>query len=298
MKLNNTELKIFEEVSINLEVCLDDIQIVSRSLASTYLNKLIRKGFIEKKGRKFILSSNRFVRILANILIDDPTMIEILANEGISILAHLVNKPGLSAPELAKEVGLSESSIYPYLRNFLRKQILRKDKDRYFFNKEIWENLYQFISLYMNYYILEQFKKVPKNARIYYESPYEIIFSLAVEFSDAQKTAFSVFDKYGIKLREREYFYRFDQLPKKKISIQTIFLDSLKIAGSSGLESSRRRLHCYLFYRKNRKFLKKVKHPDLDKLKQIVEQKGKIKYDKFPNYEEIVQKGEDYDIRI
>ena len=298
MKLNHTELRIFEEVSRNLEISLDDIKVVSRSLVSTYLNKLIRKGFIEKRGRKFSLSSNRFVRILANVLLEDSTIIEVLANEGIPILAHLVNKPGLNAPGLSKEVGISESSIYPYLRNFLKKQILKKEKETYSFNRDIWENLYQFINLYMHHYILEQFKKVPKNAQIYYESPYEIIFSLSYEFQDAQKTAFSVYDKNGIKIREREHFYRFEQLPKKKISIQIVLLDSLKIAGASGLESGRRRLHCYLFYKKNIKFLKKVKHPDLDKLKMIVKGKGKIKYDKFPSYEEIIHKGEDYDIQI
>lgn len=298
MRLNYTELRIFEEVSKNLEIPLNSIKVVSRSLVSTYLNKLIRNGFIEKKGRKFSLSSNQFVRILANMLSEDQTIIEVLANEGIPILAHLIKNPGLNASELSKEIGISKSSIYPYLRNFLKRQILKKEKAKYLFNKKIWENLYQFINLYTHHYILGQFKKVPKNACIYHESPYEIIFSLAYDFNDAQKTAFSVFDKYGIKIRERERFYRFDRLPEKKISIQTIFLDSLKIAGASNLESSRRRLYCYLFYKKNMKLLKKVKHPELDKLNMIIKSKGKTKYDNFPSYEEIIHKGEDYDIQI
>ncbi|MBU1198480.1 MAG: winged helix-turn-helix transcriptional regulator [Nanoarchaeota archaeon] len=300
MDLNKTQFRIIELITQKTEVSIRDISQnlkISVSLTYKYLNELIKGGFLEKKITKFVISSNMFARHLSNLIRDDSTLTEVLKNKGILILMSLIHKEDFRIEDLAKKIGSNPSSVYPYIRKFIKRQIIRRSKGNLSFNKELWGGLYEFISLYKSHYVLSQFKKLPSNAKIYYESPYEIIFSLQTEIDFAAKTAFSAYDTYGIKLMERELFYRLDHLPKKKLDTQTILLDSLRIAGAENEESARRRLYCYLFYKKNLNHLKKTKHHDLDILKKIV--KGEInKEDGFPTKTEIIEKGEEYDLQI
>jgi predicted transcriptional regulator len=302
MKLNNTQLELIILITQKNEVSIKEITDslhISNSLTYLYVNELVEKGFLLKRGQRIILSTHIFSRILSNLLMEDNSLIEVLANEGIPILIALMNVENKNLKDISKEVGIGVSSIYPYFRRFLKRQIIIKHDRYYKINSELWKKLFDFIGFYKNHSILIQFNKVPTNAKIYFESLYLIIFSLTNEINFAPKTAFSEYDKFGVKLRENEVFYRIDHLPKRKLDIQTIFLDSLRIAGTKNEESSRRRLYCYLFYRKNINHLRKIRHPDLDIVKGIVDDELDSKeYQNFPTREEIIQKGQDYDIRI
>ena len=302
MKLNHTQLRIIGLISQKMELSISDISNnvkIGPSITYKYVKELMAGGLLDKKEDeyKYIISSNVFARILSNMLMEDDTLIEVLANEGIPILMSLVNRENIGINQLAKETGLSPSSVYPYIRKYVKRQIINKIKGNLIFNKELWGKLHQFISFYKSYSILSQFKKVPTNAKIYFESPYEIIFSLKIEVDFAIKTAFSVYDKYGIGLAENEIFYRIDNLHKRKLDIQTVFLDSLRIAGAKNEESSRRRLYCYLFYKKNINYLRKARHPDLEILNKIII--GEISREEgFPMKNEIIEKGKEYDLQI
>lgn len=298
MKLNKTQLKIIELVADKIEAFPREIALnlgISRSLVSKHLSYLIQLGFLEKTKKRTRISQKKFARILSNLITDDDTLIEDLANESLPLLMAVIEKEGASLKEIAREIKLCISSIYPYIRKLLKRGILYKKDSKILFNRKLWPELYEFISLYKSDYILAQFK-IPPAAKIYYESFKEIIFSLNTEFASASKTAFSLYDVYWIKLMEKEIFYR---LPKKKLSIQTIFLDSLRIAGAKGRESTRRRAYSYLFYRKNNLALKKISHPDLTILKDITQ--GVVDANNFPDFpsrQELIQMGENYDIKI
>lgn len=302
MRLNRTQFRILVLIAQRIRVTSRQVSQslgLTFSLASTYLNHLQKGGFLQKDGKMFIVSSNKFARILSNILMDDPTMADALCNEGTGILIRVIDKENTTIPYLSKDMGIGVSSLYPYIRRFLKRQILYKKNKCFLFNKNLWHNLYQFLTTYKSYYVLSRFNKVPNNAKIYYESLYEIIFSLTEPIDFALKTAFSEYDGYGIKLLEKEIFYRLEGLPRKELSIQTIFLDSLRVAGAKNEESPRRRLYCYLFYKKNINNLRKIRHPDLDILKEIIE--GKINHKNFPNFpskNEIIERCKEYDIKI
>ena len=302
MKLNYTQLRIIEFLSQKTEASIRDISTslsISVSLTYTYVNELVELGFLVKKDQKSVLSPHIFTRLLSNLLVEDKSLIEILVNEGIPILMSLTNIENKNIKDISREVGINISSVYPYLRKLLKRQIIIKKEGSLVINQDLWKKLYDFINFYKNYYILSQFNKVPNNAKIYFESIYLIIFSLKNEFKYASKTAFSKYGEYGIRLLEDEIFYRIDHLHKRKLDIQTIFLDSIRVAGAKGEESSRRRLYFYLFYRKNINYLRKIRHPDLDILKKIVDNELNPKdYLNFPTKEEIIQKGRDYDIKI
>lgn len=302
MKLNYTQLKVIELLAQKTEVSIRDISTslnISSSLTYIYVNELIEMGFLVKKDQKIILSSHIFTRILCNLLVEDKSLIEIFANEGIPILMSLTNRENKNVKDISREIGISVSSVYPYLRRLIKRQIVNKKDGTLVINQDLWKKLFDFINFYKNYFILYQFNNVPNNAKIYFESIYLIVFSLKNGFKSASKTAFSEYGNYGIELLEDETFYRIDHLSKRKLDIQTIFLDSIRVAGAKGEESSRRRLYCYLFYKKNINHLRKIRHPDLDILKKIVDGELDSKeYQNFPTREEIIQKGRDYDIKI
>jgi hypothetical protein len=296
MKLNKTELQIFE-CAIRKNISAKDISFLSKGLASTYLNRLCKEGFLEKNGRVFSVSSHRFARILSNLIIDDQTIINDLSNESIPILVAILNNEN-NLVMISKEVGLNESTIYPYLRKFLKRQIIFKENEFFNFNKELWNTLHQFLTQYIAHHTLFIFDKVPNTAKIYYETPKEIIFSSVENVEDANKTAFSVFEDFGIKLMEKEIFYRFDLYSLRHLSPALILQDAFNIASKDSEISSRRRTYCYLFYKKNINQLKKFKHNDLIILKEIIAGQGLKKYLNFPSYEEIIERCNDYDIKI
>ena len=290
MKLNKSQLKIFLFISKRLITNAKDISSslkISQSLAYLDLSRLETLNLIDKINEKIKISQKKFARDLANLLNEDETLMETLANLGIPILSILTEKHNLIA--IANETKTSAATIYPYLRKLIKRNIIKKEKKEFVFNKELWDDLYQFIILYHEDCILNKFN-VPNNAKTYYLSEEEAIFSLPIEYKEATKTAFSSYEKYGIRLFEKEIYYR---LPiNKKINEKIILLDSFKVSKNS----ARKKLYCYLFYLKNQKKLKRIKSEELEIFKNII--KDNKKYPDYPTKEEIIEKADDYDIQI
>ena len=82
-------------------------------------------------------------------------------------------------------------------------------------------------------------------------------------------------------------------IPKEKLGIKQIFEDSLIILKDD--KDYRKILYAILFYIKNKRKLKKVKHELVYKFQLIL--KGE-KIEGFPSLEEIKEKTKQYDIKI
>ena len=131
--------------------------------------------------------------------------------------------------------------------------------------------------------------RIPANSTIYYKNKKEIIFSNIADL-DATRTGFSAYEKYGIKLLlTKNYYY----LPKKTLTIQDILKHSLYITQKD--KNIRNLTFICLFYLKNKNSLSSIKHPILNRIKQIL--KGK-NIQGYPTLEEIKEKAEIYDIKI
>ncbi|MFA5887380.1 MAG: MarR family transcriptional regulator [Candidatus Nanoarchaeia archaeon] len=303
MELNKTHLKIMYLIAQRNELNRNDLAKsikICKSLQFRYIKQLIERGFIDKQRNFLTISSNQFSRILSNILIKDPSLIDNFSDLGIQLLISIVINEPLTLKEIANDLNTSIPTTYRYIKGFLNRQILYKEGQNIHFNKQVWPDLYQFIELYKSYILLVQFKSVPNNAKIYFESPHEILFSLPIEtkVGNFKQTAFSIYRDYGINLLENEFFYRADDSLKKRINIKSILLDSLRIAGTKHEESIRRKIYCFIFYLKNINNLRRVTHKDLDILKKIA--KGEVidrnKYKDFPTQEELIDKCESYGI--
>jgi hypothetical protein len=247
-----------------------------------------------------VVSNNKFARLLGNLIIENAELADTLSNSSLPILLAICDRgnTGVNLKELLDDTGLSDSSLYPYIRKLRARQILFRERGKIFFNEKLRARLYEFINLYREHLIQQEFN-IPNNAKIYYQSLKEVVFSMPIEYPGAQRTAFSVYGEYGIELMGPEWFYRVDKL-KSNISVSNILLDSLRVAGAKGQESSRRRLYSYLFYRKFANKLKSFRHLDLDLINRIFsgEKLDKSVIINFPSREEIVDKARDYDIKV
>ena len=298
MNLNRSQLRVFQLVAKHGELSNSSISsqlALSPSLVSRYLTRLVQLGFLERSWPNVRLSPNPFAHTLTSLLLADSTLADVLADRGITVLATIMEYEGeeVDIRKLSQEMSISPPQLYIYLRRFLSRGILSKHRGRLTFNRTLWNALYEFLQAYQRYYVLTVFAP-PPGAKLYRQGANGVLFSSFSRVAGASLTGFSMFPDYGIQLLENERFYR---LPKQKVTPPQALLDALRIAGSPGEESARRRLYCYLFYRERIKHVRSVRHPDLETLKKIAN--GSLpRQAHFPTAEEIQEKAKEYDIRL
>jgi hypothetical protein len=110
------------------------------------------------------------------------------------------------------------------------------------------------------------------------------------EIENSSLTAFSVYPKYGINIIMPSNYHH---IPKENLDIKQIFNDSLIILKDD--KDYRKILYAILFYIKNKRKLKRIKHELVYKFQLIL--KGE-KIEGFPSFEEIKEKARQYDLKI
>ena len=131
--------------------------------------------------------------------------------------------------------------------------------------------------------------RIPVNSIIYHKNEQEILFSTNFEIP-ASKTAFSLYEKFGIKLFLPTHFY---YLPNRKLSKKEILLHSIYIIKKE--RDYRYLTYLALFYIKFRGEFLRIKDPVLKKIDNIL--KGD-KIEGYPTFKEIREKAALYDIRL
>jgi hypothetical protein len=127
---------------------------------------------------------------------------------------------------------------------------------------------------------------VPREAMIIKSYEDSVIFK-SIRAQDATITSFSAYGDYGIDLGLRDNYYT---LPKKKLSLQEVFVHSL----DSAWEPSQK-LFCALFYLKNRNKLDAIDHPILSNLKAVLQGE---RISGYPTLEDIEDRTDLYDIKL
>lgn len=286
MRLNNFQYELFKSI-VQIE------STTTKKLAKRLNTNIfkISKNLKVLKKYNLVVKSGKFISvfktgvgpILARFILEHPETAPVLANAGLPLLRLLEQPQTLN--ELTSKSGLSEQSVYRYLRKFLIRGMIIRKAESYQINKTLWLDLESLVKI-INLQKPELSSKIPVTAKVYFYQPDRIIFSTNLKV-DASLTAFSKYSDFGLPILEEENIYR---LPYEKLKLIDIFLDSLEC-----LTSIRRKIICALFYLKHREKLKDVEHPQLDKLKQVL--KGEVVED-FPSLEEITRRAEMYDIEL
>lgn len=288
MELSKTELKLIEELGKGVKTPKELAYAIKKNISQTYasLKILENKGIVTRKRNHADLDEKAFVRLLAKILISNPKLINLLSDSGIKILS-LLTKP-LSIRELENMSGLKKSMIYRKVKQAVNMSVLRKEKNKYYLNKEIWAALIEMLN---ETRLFEETidSRVPADAIIYHKNSHEIIYSTPRK-QHACITAFSAYKYYRIKILSPTIYY---YLPDKKLSKKEIFIHSLYVAEKT--KDFRQLTYIALFYLKHKHSLKTVQHVVLDNIKKILKRE---KITDYPSIQEIKEKAEQYDIKI
>jgi hypothetical protein len=225
--------------------------------------------------------------LILNIISRYPNLIELFSDSGLKILMSILKPKSIN--EIIKETNLKKSTVYKKIRIGRNISAIVMDKNhKYAINEKIWPNLKNYLEENKRFEETID-NRIPVNSIIYCKNEDELLFSNNFELK-ATFTAFSVYEKYGIKILLPTNFYF---LPNKKLSKEEILLHSIYIVNKE--KDYRYLTYLALFYIKFRDDFSKIKNPVLKKIDNII--KGdKIKG--YPTLEEIREKGELYDIRI
>jgi len=289
MYLSKLELKILQQIANGNTDVKKISENLNRDISRIYRakNKLIEKNLIDFSNGKIIARRIPHVNLLLQLLMNYPNIIALLSDSGVTILTQLIKEKTVS--NIEERTRLKKSIIYQKIKQSVEKSIvIKKGEKKYVINKNIWPDLKEFLTEYERYSKTVDIR-IPINSKIYYKKKEEIIFSNKGKI-DASLTAFSSYEKYGIKLMlTKNYYY----LPKKVLTKKDIFLHSLCIAEKD--KNVRNITFVCLFYLKYNKDFLKVKNPILENIKKVLEGKYLKGY---PTRDEIIEKAKVYDIKI
>ena len=282
MSFSKTELMILTELakgnssikSIAIALKKSDKQIYRSS------GKLVNKGLIMASRGVLTPLIATHTAMLLQLLMNHKNMINLLSGSGLDILISL---PG-NINDIIKNTRYKKSVIYSKLKKAEQMHAVVK-KDEFSVNSRIWPDLKEFLDEYKIFTETTD-PRVPLSSTIYYKDKDEIVFSSNQEL-DAQPTAFSMFENFGIKLfLTTRYYY----LPKKSLSQKDILRHSLYIAKKE--KSIRLFTYLALFYIKSSV---RISDPLIKDFKRILNGEHLSNY---PTLTELKDKAKIYNIKI
>ena len=263
MEFSQTELKTISELGKgNTAIAgLAKALQISKSQAYRVIRKLAEKGILTLSRRTLLLEQKTHVNLLLKLLAKAANLSEPLSGTGLCVYTALLQPKKLS--ELIRETGLHKTTILKKIRQGKKMSLLLTENKRYRINEKIWPDAKE---------TLEEIKKyeqsidarIPVNSTIYHKNSKELVFSNKQE-QNAEKTAFSAYEKYGIKLLLTTNYYC---LPKRMLTLKQVFQHSLFVAEKE--PDTRHLLFVSLFYLKHKKELSAIKHPILENIGKVL----------------------------
>ena len=287
MHLSKTEILLLEQVAKGNKLVKSialALKVKERRVYAIITN-LVEKGFIRRINGDIEPEDTLHVKLFLQILIDYPNVASVLSNSGLPILISLLKS--LNIDEISDETGFKKTVIYTKISEARKRSILIKTHLSYRLNDKIWSKLIEFLTELNKYESITD-TRIPASATVYYKKNKEIIFA-SKEETDAEKTAFSAYEKYGIKLLTvKNYYY----LPKKTLTKEEILRHSLYIVEKE--KNIRNLIFIALFYAKFKSEFK-IKQEILMNISAVLA-KGTVKG--YPSYQEIKDRAEVYGIAV
>jgi len=287
MNLSKPELRVLEQIANGNTKITEIAHALRKSDKQIYRTSknLIEKEFIELSRGKITAKKTTHNTLLLQLLSQHPNLIKILSSNGIQILTATLDPKDVN--QIINKTRLKKSLIYQKLKQAFNVSIIKKENKNYVLNAKLWVKLKEFFEEYKRFSESVD-QRIPANSIIYKKTNKELVFSNKGKI-DATLTAFSCFEKFGIKLLLTTNYYA---LPKNKLSKKGIFMHALLIAEKE--KTIRYLIFIFLFYIKFKKELS-IKHPIVDKLNLIL--KGND-IPGYPKLREIKERAEIYDIKI
>lgn len=286
MRFSKTELELLSKLSI-CESVKDIAEALQLSRSQIYRNiaKLQEKEFLRLDNNEVRLEKKTHVVMLANLLSDAEKLAIPLSETGLHIYTELSTPKTLD--QLIEKTGLHKTTILKKINQGRKMSLLIKDDRTYRINEKIWPKLIESLESYKEYQKSID-ERIPIDSVIYYKTGTEIIFSNKKSM-EATSTAFSAYERYGIKVKNLTNYY---YLPIRKLSEKDILNHSLKIIETEN--TIQKKILTALFYLKYKNRFTGIKHPILENIKSVL--KGK-KIKNYPSKKEILDKAEVYNVK-
>jgi len=151
-----------------------------------------------------------------------PNLINVLKDSGITILLELLSAKTIK--EISKQTLLDEQTVYKVVQKAKQISLVSREGKKYVINGKAWPEAKEFLEE-LNKQEMSFDSRVPSDSIIYHKSKKEIIFSNQRKL-DAELTAFSAFEKFGVRVFPvTNYYY----LPGDNLSKEDIFKHALLI---------------------------------------------------------------------
>jgi len=258
------------------------------SLSQTYrvAQKLSRKRMLILLKGTLQPEMKTHVNMLLTLLSKAADLSRPLSATGLQIYLALLEPKTIK--EIEKETGLHKTTILKKIKQGRRMSLLLIENKKYRINDKVWPDVQEGLTEFKRYEDAID-PRVPVNSMIYYKNEDEIVFSNKGDI-DAEKTAFSAYDQFGLKLLLiTNYYY----LPKRKLSRAKIFIHSLIVAEKS--RDIRDLIFVALFLAKYKKELSKVNHLLVKNLNRVFSGE---KIPGYPGLEEIKDRAKIYQIEV
>ena len=287
MKLSKTEIKVLKEISEGNFSIKEIASALKKSEKQIYITRknLINKGITSKRKKGVDIEKKTHISLLLQIISSQNNLHSILSGSGIPILISTLKERSIK--EICKKAEVKKAIAYRIINKARNKSIIIKRNSKFVLNKKLWPDLKEF---------LEELKKyenaidnnIPIGSVIFHRDRKRIIFSNKAELNTS-KTAFSNYEKYGIKLGLISNYYVF---PKEEVNLKKTFIDSIYIAEKT--KDFRKIIFVALFYMKYLKDLRNIKSNLLKKIRRV------LKGEKIPNFvtlKEIMDRADVYGIK-
>ncbi|MFH1174155.1 MAG: helix-turn-helix domain-containing protein [archaeon] len=288
MMLSITELKAISELG-NGKSSITELATtlkISKSQVYRIAEKLNRKGIVALSEGELQPEKKTHVSMLLKLLAKASNLANPLSGTGMQIYQAIIEPK--TVKEIETETCLHKSTVLKKIRQGRKMSLLLLKNRTCQLNDKIWPDAIQFfIELQKYEYSLDQ--RIPINSIIYSKNSKEIIFSNNQDI-DAQKTAFSAYENYGIKLLLLTNYY---YLPKKSLTKKEVFIHSIYVTEKS--QDMRHLIYVALYFAKYKNELSKIRHPIVENLKKIL--LGE-KIAKYPSLEEIKDRAQVYNVGL
>lgn len=288
MQFSKTELGVVSQMGEGNKSIVGIAKALNMSSSQAYriARKLSGKGILNMKKGVLQPEPKTHVSLMLNILSSAPKLAVPLSGTGLNIYASLLEPK--TVKDVERVTGLHKTTVLKKINQGRKMSLLIIENKKYRVNEKVWHNVRDCL-LEMRKFDECVDSRIPVNSVIYFKNDKEILFSSREE-TDAEKTAFSAYGKYGITiLGITNYYY----LPKKRLSRKDVFMHSLYAAEKEN--DIRSLIFVALFMAKYRKNLSGIQHPIVRNLTKVFAGENISGY---PSLDEIRDRAKVYDIRV
>jgi DNA-binding MarR family transcriptional regulator len=293
MLFSRSELEVIAELGNGNTRVADIAKALHISQSQIYriAEKLDEKGILNRSEGVLVPEMKTHVNMLLKLLSKAKRLAIPLSGTGLEMFMALIERK--TVKDVEKVTNLHKTTVLKKIGQGRKMSFLLIEGKTYRVNEKIWPDAKECL-LELKKYEESVDKRVPVNSEIYFKSDEEIVFSNKEEI-EAEKTAFSAFGNYDIKLLLTTTYYC---LPKRKLSKEDVFWHALQVAQKS--KEIRHLIFVALFYAKYKRGWarmkqNRLKHDILENLDKIFEG---VRIPEYPTLQEIRDRADVYNIKV